>query len=371
MSDALNAAGAPNSQDSTIKPRILQGEYFRYNADLPRGSHLSAGAAELALDAQIRDIEQASGKAWGESKKLVAAAMEVRIHAAGKFEPEVIKKLSFDLARHQMTQGGDFDQNTHPFFETYRALVAQVPALRERVQDMRAARVGEPELEGMRQLDAHDRPQAETPAFRDWFGESKVVNAAGQPLIVFHGSGVEIDSFKTSFDTYNEPKNQNWAGQIGAWFAGPSEWADYEIGYAEATAEVFSDLSARKTEGTGAVIYPVFLAIGNPAEMEGHDDFMEQMQEAGGVAAFRRELEEKGHDGLVIRGCYSDGDMVRDDWVAFHPVQIKSAIGNTGAFCKNNPDLCDRKSMDLKVQNRASQAAAFVHNLGTRAAITP
>lgn len=362
---------SPPLQDTPVSPRIVQGEYFRFNADLPRGSHLPASEAELALDQKIRDLEQASGVAWGEGRNKVAAEMVEQLKSHSKFDAPLLKTLSFDLARHHMVAGGSHDQESHVFFDAYRQLVAEVSPLREQVRELLAARVGAPEFECMQQLDRFDRPQSQTAAFQSWFKNSKVSDTEGRPLIAFHGSGVEIESFKTSFKEYRQPKNQNWAGQMGAWFAAPSSWSDYEAGNAEATAEVFSDLSSRQRDGEGAVIYPVYLSILNPYELEGHDDFMEQMEEAGGVAAFRRMLEDKGHDGLVIEGCYSDGDMVRADWVAFHASQIKSAIGNSGAFCKDNPDMCDRRSVDLELQQRATQAASFVQGLGARKAISP
>ena len=39
-----------------------------------------------------------------------------------------------------------------------------------------------------------------TPAFRRWFGESKVVDAEGRPLVVFHGTGATFDAFDTVED---------------------------------------------------------------------------------------------------------------------------------------------------------------------------
>jgi hypothetical protein len=34
-----------------------------------------------------------------------------------------------------------------------------------------------------------------TPAFRRWFGDSKVVDADGEPLVVYHGTSAEFDAF--------------------------------------------------------------------------------------------------------------------------------------------------------------------------------
>lgn len=37
--------------------------------------------------------------------------------------------------------------------------------------------------------------QTDTPAFKNWFGDSKVANADGKPLVVYHGSGVKFNEF--------------------------------------------------------------------------------------------------------------------------------------------------------------------------------
>lgn len=41
------------------------------------------------------------------------------------------------------------------------------------------------------------RRHTNSPEFKSWFGESKVVDSAGKPLVVYHGSRSSFDSFKT------------------------------------------------------------------------------------------------------------------------------------------------------------------------------
>jgi hypothetical protein len=40
------------------------------------------------------------------------------------------------------------------------------------------------------------RPQTDTPEFKKWFGDSKVVDADGKPLVVYHGTNAEFDAFE-------------------------------------------------------------------------------------------------------------------------------------------------------------------------------
>jgi hypothetical protein len=45
----------------------------------------------------------------------------------------------------------------------------------------------------------------------------------------------------------------------------------------------------------------------------------------------------------------TDGNVDRDDWVAFYPTQIKSAIGNTGEFSTEFEEI-DRMEMPKSVK---------------------
>ena len=35
----------------------------------------------------------------------------------------------------------------------------------------------------------------DNPAFRRWFGDSKVVDERGEPLVVYHGTAADFDTF--------------------------------------------------------------------------------------------------------------------------------------------------------------------------------
>ena len=48
------------------------------------------------------------------------------------------------------------------------------------------------------ELNQSSRDVTETPEFKAWFGDSKVVDADGKPLVVYHGTGAEITAFDPS-----------------------------------------------------------------------------------------------------------------------------------------------------------------------------
>ena len=153
--------------------------------------------------------------------------------------------------------------------------------------------------------------QTETPEFKRWFGDSKVVDAQGKPLVVYHGTrpGGDINVFESRGPT------------DGVYFTPDTKYAQ------SFTENVFEDTTER------GAIYPVYLNIQNPYIVrtefgtEKADDFLYR-------GLNRIELKKQGFDGAML---YLDGEL--DQVIAFEPTQIKSAIGNTGAFDENNPDI--------------------------------
>lgn len=74
-------------------------------------------------------------------------------------------------------------------------------------------------------------------------------------------------------------------------------------------------------------------------EYEGFDDLREDRDSYPSIEKFKQSLVKAGYDGIVVRDSMTDGNVVRDDWVAFEPKQIKSAIGNRGTFSAEEADI--------------------------------
>ena len=198
--------------------------------------------------------------------------------------------------------------------------------------------------------------QTDTAAFKRWFGDSKVVGADGKPLVMYHGTSQsqQGEAF-TVFDTY--------ASNYGLMGAG---------GYFTADPEVASSYTS-KGRGDTPTVYPVYLAVKNPIDMDGKADAAAWQKQFDGVEDFhdggdtneawyraaedwlsdqqvpkyegaevmQDALRAMGFDGIThVGGGRIKADGVRHRvYVAFDPTQIKSAIGNTGAFDQANPDI--------------------------------
>lgn len=147
-----------------------------------------------------------------------------------------------------------------------------------------------------------------------WFGGSKVVDANGKPLVVYHGTNKEFQSYDI-----NKAAAIDTAG-----FYFTKDPGDASM-YAKAWGT------------TGSNVQPVYLRIDNPADAE----TLRTVQRETGlsryrdVAAFKQELIKRGYDGIITGSEY----------VAFKPEQIKSVF-NRGTFDPNDARILYQRLTD-------------------------
>lgn len=212
-----------------------------------------------------------------------------------------------------------------------------------------------------------------TPEFKRWFGASKVVNADGSPRVVYHTGyfeedyhgvpttsegmhfgtkaaaeardhGKRVDDFVAATTVY---KGEDSQGKP-AWFWESGNVNSFEVvsedGYAtKKEAEAHAGIMAREyadSESDSSEPLPMtqaYLSIKNPMRVpDQHANWADAIAKAKAA----------GHDGIVYRNQYEDKGS--DSWIAFRPEQIKSAVGNTGAFDPNNPDIRFSQAGDQK-----------------------
>ena len=167
---------------------------------------------------------------------------------------------------------------------------------------------------------------------KTWMAGSKVVDKRGAPLRAYHGATNDFSVFRAG------NLNTDYTGDIGAWFSAPTSRNVASVRAAQTTAEQFA-YDQEDIDGGNPLIVPVYLSIKRPVEYIGYMEFEDAVTTAGSVTALRTQLEGAGFDGLVIRKSDTDFGEVRDDWVAFNPAQIKSAIGNRGSFTSNDANI--------------------------------
>jgi hypothetical protein len=130
---------------------------------------------------------------------------------------------------------------------------------------------------------------------------------------VYHGSGADITEFK-----YDPNKS------LGIWFSDKPE-----------IASEYAHIASRG--GKSPSVYPLHVALKNPASekdyVEAQDIAQAQSEKTGWhdhSARHRKIMQDKGFDGV----SFGDGT-----YIAFHPTQIKSAIGNRGTYDINYRDI--------------------------------
>jgi hypothetical protein len=167
----------------------------------------------------------------------------------------------------------------------------------------------------------------ETPAFKRWFGESKVVDENGDPLMVYHGTTADFEQFAKDLTSARSS-----SGQKGAIFL--SSNSEVANGYAMESK-------------TGGNVMPVYVALKNPLIVD--DPRPWRMYGAASFEAWIEKARKEGHDGLIFRRVADEVDVddrgmntadraIGDTIVAFEPTQIKS-IYNRGTWDAADPRI--------------------------------
>jgi hypothetical protein len=162
----------------------------------------------------------------------------------------------------------------------------------------------------------------DSPAFKRWFGKSKVVGKDKQPLVVYHGSKRPFHTFDYAYWGQTDP---GFAGK-GFYFMDAREWAE---GYAL--------VDAKSTDQP--TVIEAYLRMENPLVVD-------QFHEVPGYPAtgiptkaqaeyMQRLVRARGYDGIIVQGRKGNPS----EYVVFDPRQIKSATGNVGTFDPNDADI--------------------------------
>lgn len=238
------------------------------------------------------------------------------------------------------------------------------------------------------QLNQSAADQTQTPEFKQWFGESKVVDANGNPLVVYHGRSGDFTEFRT--------QGQGKTTGSGAFFtSSPAVAATYSGG-----------------TGNAGNIAPVYLSIQNPLRVDAMGQNwnvlgkkttldMPAVETPDTEEALLAELEDRapnpdatikrkakkttlgkqfprefnysdgfstdeiaawartqGYDGVIFTNVKDRGptgqfhteeaSQPSDLYVAFSPEQVKSAIGNRGTFSPNDPSILNQSGEGMR-----------------------
>lgn len=201
-------------------------------------------------------------------------------------------------------------------------------------------------------------PQVDTPQFKRWFGNSKVVGPDGQPLVVYHGSAGRRF---TKFDLRKAGSNfDNPVSRIGFFFTADRDVADM---YSDSRSDELFYSGSRYTKPQS---YATYLSLQNPAVIDATDFDGASAADTARLAKTLETAKAAGHDGAVIKN-WADGSGTDTQYVAFEPTQIKSAIGNIGTFDPTNPDIRYSRGMSYGPAEKRARDGERGYALGNLA----
>jgi hypothetical protein len=232
-------------------------------------------------------------------------------------------------------------------------------------------------------------PSVRTKNFKNWFGDSKVVDSKGKPLVVYHGTG-NLEGMK-SFDPALTGQGLDQLGS-GFYFTTNAEEAS---GYSTKVTQQAGPGAQKLGGDSSPGVVAAYLSIKNPLKIKGSslrdadidissdqafeilknspdiknmestplwnwidlsgsdeitDDMIMDVAQnytgsslislendffRDGATEFRTAVRDVlGYDGVVME--FENGTK---HFVAWFPEQIKSAVGNVGTFDPKNPDI--------------------------------
>lgn len=158
----------------------------------------------------------------------------------------------------------------------------------------------------------------DSPAFRAWFGQSKIVNQEGEPLVCYHGTGRSFSEFKVSSH-----------GEYGQ---------GIYLSFRPESAHLWATLAGARNESVQ--IMPLYIKMEKPfivSKLDLHEMALEDdgQGEPIGMNEVHRRLKLQGYDGIVGTGLVESDKQI----VVFSANQLKSAIANSGEFDPQSADI--------------------------------
>ena len=206
--------------------------------------------------------------------------------------------------------------------------------------------------------------QIETPQFKAWFGNSKVVDENGKPLHVYHGTNSRnvdysvFDVFKGKYHFFSD--DRDIAGSIGSYVYDVFLKIENPL-IIDANGNIFS---AIKDHSDGIVKFKDLTATQKKKLCKAFDFTTEELEksykpedkidlvQAGVIKRPERSSDEwamfaktNGYDGVIFKNLrdgagFNEIQKTSDVYVVFDSIQIKDATGaNNGDFSLENPSI--------------------------------
>ena len=312
-------------------------------------------------DDQVKAFESALGKSrdtWGrEDVEYLANQFEHYLHEGKAPTPElgnVFQRLAQALAHylqeftHLAARYGDRYQLTPELRQAYDSLVQESPAMAQAdAQAVRGRAAPAPiaKAPGVSSDQTttelyHQADPVDSEAFKKWFGDSKVVDTEGKPLVVYHGTpDGRFDSFDLgrrgmrTLGHVDDSRALHFVDNPETARAYSEEYMNDPVRYTVGGEEKVYDGGIKRPY---AKTFEVYLSIRNPKYLDI-------------TAQSIRQAKDEGHDGIIT-------DMgTGTEYVVFSPTQIKS-VNNRGTWDGNDPRILYHSREDLMAEARKEKS---------------
>lgn len=243
------------------------------------------------------------------------------------------------------------------------------------------------------QVKASLRTAPDTPEFRRFFGDSKVVNADGNPKVMYHGTARDITTFKPKqagaiFLTDSPQFADEYAETAAGYKAFERQLSSYSpqeltkaraqaiadvkssYGFSKEAAGLIKEIKSSNPTGeasdflktaadklfpaSGQNIMPVFVRAERPFDYENQDHIKALGLNDVTTDSLANNVVRLESDRVqnAIRAAGFDSFYIKQgsekNLAVYDSNQLKSATGNEGTYDINNPDI--RKSLSTKAQ---------------------
>lgn len=204
--------------------------------------------------------------------------------------------------------------------------------------------------------------------FSNWFGDSNAVDSKDRPLVFFHGTRNDFDTFKTHIKTHN---SYGILGNVETTRSGIFVTPDLDTASYYANSSADDRAGVVSPEQQGANIISVYVRSLKPFDLRrGYTDTQYDQLESVGFNPrvllniqnhwelfddemgddFVKALKTLGYDSAIIYEDTADRQGTVAVWVLFSSNQLKSVIGNVGTYSTEKGSISEAEYANREVE---------------------
>ena len=265
------------------------------------------------------------------SAKEVENTMFQQIKSTGRYTDQVARVQAQMVRNFYVTQAADMNMLPMQLYneQQYRVTAQGKAVLSQQSLEQAAAAV------------------SQSPAFRQFFGNSVLRTSTGDPMTVYHGTADDV----TEFDLNNpNRKDSGWLG-TGVYLTDSVDMADLYSG------------QKKRTGAAAPNVMPLYAKLENPYMATAEDKARVRAGGRAAADAFTAELQAQGYDGVIFEAAPDAREIV-----VFDPASVKSVF-NEGTWSTETRNILKQAAKEApstpsdEVNNEADEEADDVADI--------